>query len=164
MARVIPQGLYMPPTKNKIWNKAFLFRLDLVYSLAMECPPKAHMLKAWSPGWHYWEVFRSLEVCPLREQWDPPDPSSFSLLFPGHTQVILFHHIFPSWRAASPQTQSNRASWSQTGTYKTVCQNKPFLFSNWLSQDFVIVTESWLRQSIKAINFDNNELILKYQN
>jgi hypothetical protein len=33
---------------------------DDFYSLDVECPPEAHVLKAWSPGWSNWAVVEPL--------------------------------------------------------------------------------------------------------
>jgi hypothetical protein len=30
------------------------------YSVDLKCSPQAHVLKAWSPGWCYWEVVETL--------------------------------------------------------------------------------------------------------
>lgn len=63
------------------------------------------------------------------------------------------------WCTASLEDPKQWANQSWAEASKNVIQNKPFLFWNWLFQEFVIVTGSWLTQSPKTCS-ERKELSL----
>jgi hypothetical protein len=132
------------------------------------------MLKDWSPAWHYWQVVEAclwkglwarhggnmsvISVLGSRRfmssgpawvlEWEEiVGPRSLPLslfhFWAMRWAVVHSHTLLPWYIAISPK------QWSQViimETSKTVSQDRPSLFINWLSQVVVIVMENWLTQ------------------
>lgn len=77
-----------------------------------------------------------------------PGPSSLFTSWPWGEQFCCAVCSW-SWCAARPKVKVNRTNWSWTGTYKTVNQNKPFLFVSDYLVCFVIVMKSWLTAHLR---------------
>jgi hypothetical protein len=124
--------------------------------LDLECPPKAHVLKAWLPGWLCWEMMETLRSgtskkssgpcgCALKGDTGTPISSSFPLSLPSHEGVVLLCHILCMLCGHTTCLKQ----WCQLigiESANTLSQTKPFLFKTWFSQIFVIVPEIWLTQ------------------
>jgi hypothetical protein len=93
---------------------SFCLRICNIFNL--ECPQKSHVLKAWSPGWHYWEVVEPLRGGALWEVFNSvPEkgivgPWSLSVplsLFPSPSPPLPLssphptHACMPTWIHAS---------------------------------------------------------------
>jgi hypothetical protein len=101
-----------------------------------KCPLKAHVLKVRSSRQHngvvmetlgggtWWEVHRSLGACPWRGDGALVSSSSSSLVW-LLMWAVCSHYCHP---AHLPGPQSNRPTRSWTENFKTMSQNKPFLF------------------------------------
>jgi hypothetical protein len=125
--------------KNAFYLNSFSNKCAIRLLLDLECPPKAHVLKAWSLTWCYWKVvrtfkrwglpggFRSLDNrCGLRGDCGMSVSSSLGFTFShkvrASSTVCSHRNVLPSHRFKQLANQP----WTETS--KSVSQNKPLLF------------------------------------